>query len=90
MTLIVRFVTHEFGRAEVEEEVLCGERLHVQDDGVVAAFLDVRLVGADTVSPGRHGHFNLEVKGQEVVKLHIMLKIFVYTATQNLTHVLNF
>lgn len=60
-----QFHTHIFGRSEVEEHVISSNRLHMEDDGVIAAFLDLWPVGADTVSTGRHRHLNLGVKGHE-------------------------
>lgn len=60
-----QFHTHIFGRSEVEEQVISSNRLHMEDDGVIAAFLDLWPVGADTVSTGRHRHLNLGVKGHE-------------------------
>ncbi len=60
-----QFHTHIFGRSEVEEQVISSNRLHMEDDGVIAAFLDLWPVAADTVSTGRHRHLNLGVKGHE-------------------------
>ncbi len=37
--------THIFGRSEVEEQVISSSRLHMEDDGVIAAFLDLWPVG---------------------------------------------
>lgn len=37
----------------------------MEDNGVIAALLDLRPISADTVSAGRHRHLNLGFKGHE-------------------------
>lgn len=57
--------THIFGRSEVEEQVISSIGLHMEDNGVIAALLDLWPIAADTVSAGRHRHLNLRFKGHE-------------------------
>lgn len=54
--------TYKFGTSKIKKEVVSNSCLYVDNDIIVASFLDFRLVCSNAVTSGRHRYFDLQGK----------------------------